>query len=167
MNLVRINKYTFGVNHTFRKSKLGTYNFLLLTFSFNKVEGCAFYILGLVFNIGWNAEVNSTLNKVISNKQGFNHWFTRSFEYEILFKQGKSVNPIRNLKNGEYLVFFDIVWSNDTSLMAATHLGGLSNHFKDYCYRIQFKNPTSGNFEYCYTIKPYSWLNDNLKNYIP
>lgn len=113
------------------------------------------------------------LNQIIRTKEGLEHRFSQfcyenrpAFLYEILFKNGKSVSPIRKLKDGEFLVFFDIVWSNDTSLMSATYFGGDSNQFKDYCYRIQFKKPTNGNFQYSYIVKPHFQVLSEFKNYI-
>jgi hypothetical protein len=107
-----------------------------------------------------------SLSKTAFYKESLSYKIESTFRYEILLRNGKALNPFRKPKEKEYLVFFNIVWSNDTSLMAATHFGGPSNQFKDYCFRIQFKNPTIEDFDYCYIVMPYFWARDEFKNYL-
>jgi hypothetical protein len=73
---------------------------------------------------------------------------------------------MRTLKQGEYLVFFNMIWSNDTTLMCASHFGGPSNRFENYCYRIEFKNPNIDAFEYCYIVNPFFLINKEFDKLI-
>jgi hypothetical protein len=71
---------------------------------------------------------------------------------EIIFRNGKQVNPLRKPNSKEKLIFFNVIWSNDTNLIPAFHIGFPSNRFGEFCYRIHPQNPNEEDFEYAYII---------------
>ena len=75
---------------------------------------------------------------------------------EIIFRHGKQVNPLRKPNSKEKLIFFNVIWSDDTNLIPAYHIGFPSNNFGEFCYRIQPQNPNEVEFEYAYIISSFT-----------